>query len=203
MNERTLGQLAELILKRVYGGQLTHDRHITERQVMLHVLQVRDQLVVQEARQQLSDNGYIDGSMLTTFTGQQILWDTDRDIAYLMLPAEPADLPDDKGIYSIRGMKGKTADNKSEFVRIPTGSWDTLSYYFEGRKTWEYVGAGRVEFPNVRQNEIHPVLLQIVETGIPMDPDSPLNVPTNMEDMILRSVLQLLGVRQFDNVNDQ
>lgn len=203
MTQRTLGQLAELILKRVYGGQLTHDRHITERQVMLHVLQVRDQLVVQTARQQLEDSGFIDGSMLTTFTDQQMLWDSDRDIAYLILPSEPADLPDDKGIYSIRGAKGKTASNKSEFVRIPAGSWDVMPIYFENRKVWEYTGQGRVEFPNVRVDQIHPVLIQMVETAIPADPDASLNVPTNMEDMILRSVLQLLGVRQFDNVNDE
>ena len=201
--ERTLGQLAELILKRVYGGQLTHDKHITERQVMLHILQVRDQIIVQQAKQQLEETGYIDGTLLTTYENQEVLWDTNREIAYMILPTEPADLPEDKGIYSIRGMKGKTRNNKSEFIRIPTGSWDTMPIFFENRKVYEFIGQGRVEFPNWGQDQIHPVLLQIVETNIPNDPDASLNVPTNLEDMIMRSVLQLLGVRQFDNVNDQ
>ena len=41
----TINQLAELILKRHYGGMQTFDGTITQRQVILHIMQARDAMI--------------------------------------------------------------------------------------------------------------------------------------------------------------
>ena len=77
---RTLGQLAELILKRLYGGQLrTSDQKITMQQVMIHILQTRDDLVRKTLKETAKYGDTVDETFFTRYKNQDVLWDADRD----------------------------------------------------------------------------------------------------------------------------
>ncbi len=201
---RTLAQLSELILKRANGGQLTADRLITLRQVDIHILQARDAFAVEDITAKMkAGNGYIDAEYLSTYKNQEILWDNDRDVAYMILPYRPATLPKGKGIYSIRPMQGSNRMNQTEFFALDPGAWFSMPLWMQGHVVYEYMGENRVEFKNMLQSQMAPVLVQMVTSDAPVDRNSPIGVPSYAEDAIVKNVLQLIGVKEFDSVNDQ
>lgn len=202
----TLKQLSELILKRHNGGQLTSDRFITQRQVILHILQARDALIRQDLYESMKiGEKELDPAFLWTYKNLVPQYDSEMDIYYIDLPVNVASLPNDMGLYSVRPMKGFTAQNKTEYIRVPNGSWGIMPDWYEGLMVYTFKGGKRVEFPNMGQMQAQTQLVaDLVPESIQGISDTdPLPMPSYMEDIIVRKVLELIGIGKFDSVNDQ
>jgi hypothetical protein len=199
----TFGQIVELIHKRLYGGQTTPDQLITPQQVAFHVLTIRDQLAW-EMLIKVGDE-QIDAAFLTTYENLPVSLDSAQDIYYMILPAQPMSHPRGKGIFSIRPMQGLNRHNQTIYVPVPVGYWELGTLWLEGNIAYQYVGENRVNFPNMRPGQDIPVLVQMVQSK-PLneqDWDLPMDMPTYMEAEVIQRVMQLLGVREFDSVNDK
>lgn len=201
----SLNQIAELILKRYYGGEIVDDAKITKRQVMLHVLAVRDNLVRQDLFESMkTGDKEVDPAFITTYDSLLPVFDSAKDVYYLTLPSKPASLPNDLGVFNIRPMKGHTATNKTEYVRIANGSWSLVPSYLEGLVGWVYKGNKRVEFPNMDNQQAQTQLIvEMISEHLPEDADAPLYVPSHYHETIIARVLQLLGAGgRPDTVNN-
>lgn len=203
---RSLDQLAELVLKRFYGGQLrTSDQKVTRAQVRMHLVQARDNLLNQELREELKTGNEPDEAFFTRFENHPILYNEDRDIHYLELPDGYVDLPHDKGIR-IGPMKGI----KNIFIRIPSGYVNSRREYawLEGNLGWQLAPAKSggnkiIEFPTMQRETYGVVLLDVITESGNSDPNSPLGMPSRYEELVVKNVLSLLGYnRVSDEAND-
>lgn len=108
----TKRQLAEQIM--LLLGRSNPEFRVDEREVMLHVGQVRDELLVAEYYALMQGDGReIPADWLTPFVAQ-VQYDPAREREYVQLPFEPLHLPGDAGLFSL-------APEKEEFnTFVPT-----------------------------------------------------------------------------------
>ena len=206
MAGRTLMQLAELTLKRHYGGQLrTSDQKITHQQVMLHLIQARDTLMKRELQKKENKNIPPDDVWFTRYEEVPVEWNTSRKVNYVVLPDGYVPLRHDMGVR-VMPMVGF----ENNFRRIPSG-WasNRREYsYAEGTWLWEVspstvAGDKIVEFPLTRKGFCKEVMLDVISESSTPEPDDPLRMPSDYEDTVIRMTLEILGFnRQSDEAND-
>jgi hypothetical protein len=202
----TWGELAELTLKRFYGGVLLpSDQKVTMRQVMIHLRQSRDLFMDQELSRYDRDKKMYDQSWYTRYTDQDILWDETRALAYVTLPDGYVDCRNNKGVR-VLPMQGYS----NCFIPLPGGwlqTWTELTHS-EGNIGWTIApatedGERRIEFPTLIRGKINVVMLEVIARSTQNGEDDEARMPADYEDKVIRHTLELLGYKPgVDEAND-
>lgn len=132
------------------------------------------------------DEQEIDGAFITTFKNLEPTLDLDVDQYYIMIPSTFLSLPHQAGIKWVANMK----DSKS-WVRID--NWGLLSGIkaglMGGRQVYTVEG-NRMYFPKMRKDDSEcKIILKLAIALDNVDPYDELNIPSDMEDAIVKEVV--------------
>lgn len=181
-------QLTEQVW-RIIGGASVGDRKIKIQEVDLAVNQSIAQAAIINYRdnRQLEGVGYIDGQFISRYKNVEILFDSDVDQYYSLLPANLPALPRNSGVVSIQGMKGQCSQfiptdanfhsmfSSLECANIP----DTVYYWLESGRVY-YKGLSKIT---------KKVLMKLTATG-------DCEVPMDMRIGVIMGALKILGIEK-------
>jgi hypothetical protein len=193
-------KLAELILRRIEGGDRSDDSQIDIREVILLIEQkaaeiLRTDYFIQRKEGEKS----INGELIARFYDIEVLHDEKRNLNYILLPTRFLRLPGDIGIHHL-SFQG---DEQNAFIPQSTGSLAlrkrSPAKGLEGNIGY-WPEADRVYFNQRIKKDGCLVFGKFV---FPMDSDSDnLPVPADIENGILLAVLAQLKNMPQDKVVD-
>ena len=192
----TKAKLAEQILRLYKGGEVSSDNSLTLPEVKLLVGQALNRILKMERLQMQTQmgEGFPDSTCIATYTTLTVSEDFSRGEYYTTLPVYPMSLPNNMGVWHISLLD----DADSPFIPIPSSAMGLLKNLptgaMEGMTGYE-VNGRRVTFKTddlFSSNEKLLLRLLVVDVDGLTDYD-PLPIPTDMEDVVIKEVLTLLG----------
>ena len=193
----TKRELAEQILLAL--GRTDPSHRVHRREVELLVGQVRDELLVAEYFERLSqDIREIPAEWVSAFPGVAVERDAVRQRDFVALPIEPLRLPGDVGLFSIAPM----ADEFAAYVPTRPGDLSLLrnhaAFQLEGRVGyWREMGSldqpGRVLFQSAIRGLSPTVLVQLVAPAASIAASAPFPISGHMQPKIFDLVRQRLA----------
>lgn len=189
----TIGEAAELVLKRYYGGQVRSDNDITMSQAAMHLSTIRNSLVGEFLRRSKGLTLSVDESL---FSRRKLTPTHDTDNGWhVTLPFPYMDAPDLTTIV---------LRPTSSYIQVPE-SWIDGNHRLlnlEGNMGYCMTPDGKLRFVNKPAGD---VTVDVVESYTPdMSPDEPFRIPSDMEAQAIEmAVMTLENARIFiDKSND-
>ncbi len=186
----TLKQLAELIMRRIAGGDIPQDFPWDEREIIIASGQVRDNFFYQDLFQNMKDGEKgVSPELLTVYLNQEVQEDEELDLLFTELPAKYISLPHDKGVWHVSMMKNQT----DVFYRRPQGG-NSIYGKLDGSdlagKIGFWVGGGRIYYIGLPANlkNKKKILIKLISKTQDIDPDAELPVGSNFETQIVEAV---------------
>lgn len=190
----TIGECAELVLKRYYGGQVRSDNDVSEEQVALHIFALRNTLMGEELKRTKGLKLTIDESLFTPHT---LAVSYSDDYGYhVTLPRGYMDAPD---------LTTVVVRPASRFIQVPE-SWIDEPHRLirlEGNSAYCVDPNGRIRF--FSNPLVSSIKVYVLENYTPdMDMDEPLRLPSELEAQVIEMACEILrGNRVFiDKEND-
>jgi hypothetical protein len=160
-------------------------------------------LIAESLRKDRQVNGYeINGSYLSSAV-LDVEEDTDRDEKYAVLPYPIVSLKENRGLHRV----SETKNPDVAFSQIPNGGRDVfnaLDVKDASDKVKFYQEGNKIYFRRIG-NLVDKVLVKAVFSLTNADPDAPIAIPADMEDVFIDRILQRLGISQAtpqDKSND-
>jgi hypothetical protein len=207
----TRAKLAEQILRLYKGGEVSSDNSLTLTEVKLLVGQTINRLLKIERLQmqaQLGDE-FPDHTSIASYTDVVVKQDYDTGSYYATLPAFPISLPNNMGVWHISLLD----DIDTPFIPIPSSSMGLLKNLptgaMEGQIGYEVNGSQVVLKGDYFFSNNEKLLIRLLVVDLDNLTDySPLPIPPDMEDAVIKEVLTLLGAIQVNedivsDANDQ
>jgi len=120
----TKKQIAEQAMRILAGGHMKPDRTLDIREVMLHLDQIRDSIVLESVYKNMKMGSYIvDEDYLTFYESVNVQYDLGKDLRYIILPVSTISLPRGLGIYQIT----PTNNMEDAYIMITAGQVGLLS----------------------------------------------------------------------------
>lgn len=199
----TKNELSELVRDIISGGDPVLEGKYHPTIIWKIADTVLGGLIQESMRKDNQTNGYeINGSFLTTVTAG-ILEDTDRDERYSLLPHSVISLKENRGLHRISELK----NTENAFSQVPNGGNDVftiLDVHYVSRKTEFYQESNRVYYRRLGL-AVKKVLIKAVFSVTNLDPDQPIAIPSDMEDMFVERIIERLKIQQAspqDKSND-
>lgn len=190
----TREQIIELVIRQLAGGdpQWTF-RWGDEREVGMHVDQIRDKLVADELLREYFTNAErnIDDTMVARFENIPVLQDSHTNLYYSELPARNIGLPNNRDIVQISTMKNQI----DPFVPVGGSSMSFalkgIGNMLGGNIGWRLQG-NRVWLHNVPTGGFGcGIMIMMVTTGSDT-PDGVSYCQADLEDMIVKESIKKL-----------
>lgn len=137
----------------------------------------------------------IGGANVYSFKSLSPALDTDLDQYYIDIPSSYLDLPHSMGVVSASYMKSQG----QPFIVIPNGYlalsngqiWSGMENYMTC-----YVDGQRMYFPDMSSVSVGDILLKLAVSLDDFDVDTPVNIPSDVQDAIMSMVIQKLGLNK-------
>ncbi len=202
----TKRQLAEQVLRRISGGDVSDGSEYDIREIIRFIEQAVNALVKSNFYASLKvGETSIGPQYISTFRSLPVEFDTELDLAYLNIPCTYLDLPDDRGVYHISPMK----EQHNAFVPVRNGSATLFSHSeannLEGRIGY-WLEQNRVYFnQNIAADGCDKVLLKLVVASPENCGDDDLYpIGSDLELPVIQKVLEIMGITtETDDVNDK
>lgn len=199
----TKNELEEYIRDIISGGDETLEGKYHPAIVWKTADTVLGSLIAESMRKDIQTNGYeINGGFLSTAV-LDVEEDTDRDEKYAVLPYPIIALKENRGLHRV----SETKNPEVAFSQIPNGGRDVFNS-LDVRDTSDrakfYQEGNKIYFQRIGKL-VNKVLVKAVFSITNADPDAPIAIPADMEDMFVDRVLQRLGISQAtpqDKSND-
>lgn len=189
----TIGEVAELVLKRYYGGQVRSDNDITISQVAMHLTTIRNSLIGEALRRSKGLNLTMDDSM---FSRRKLIPTHDEDNGWhVTLPYPYMDAPD---LISV------VLRPASRYIAVPE-TWIDGNHRLlnlEGNIPYCITPENKIRFVNKPPDVVK---VDVVECYTPdMPPDEPFRIPSDLEAQAIEmAVMTLENARVYiDKTND-
>ena len=200
----TKATIAEQAMRILSGGHLKPDRNLDEREIMMYLDNLRDDLCKQSVYNIIKGGEYdIDPDFLSQYMNVAIATDTDRELKYITLPASRIALPKDMGIYLITPMKNQGG----AFIPIRAGqSWmynNTATINAESQTFYFPVG-NKVYFQNI-DPALTVVLLTLVASSKSILANDPFPIPPDYEKTMVDAIIERFGTAKqipHDEIED-
>lgn len=195
----TKAKLAEQILRLYKGGEVSSDNSLSLAEVKLLVGQALNRLLKIERLQSQAQYGddFPEHTSIATYTNVTVSQDYTTGEYYATLPAFPIALPNNMGVWHISLLD----DVDAPFIPIPSSSMGLLKNLptgvMQGLTGYE-VNGSRVTFKTdylFSSNEKLLMRLLVVDLDSLTD-YNPLPIPSDLEDVVIKEVLTLLGAMQ-------
>jgi hypothetical protein len=206
-------KIAEQALRILNGGNPPRQSKVRIQELMVAVNQAFAKAVKLSMFQNFREGEKdVAGAFIYAFDNTPVVFDENKKLYYADLPATYIDLPNEMGI----GLVSMMQDQTNDFVRVPN-NWLSLSRglasgQLEGRKGY-FAENNRLYLVNVDTitgecllDEGLLVKLTVALDGI--DDTTNIGVPPDIQDDIIKSVVQLYSVQEqnaqnpaTDNVN--
>ena len=195
----TKAKLAEQILRLYKGGEISSDNSLSLAEVKLLVGQTLNRLLKIERLQTQTQLGqeFPEHTSVATYTTLTVSQDYATGEYYTTLPVYPISLPNNMGIWHISLLD----DVDTPFIPIPSSSMGLLKNLptgaMQGMTGYE-VNGNRITFKTdylFSSNEKLLMRLLVVDVDSLTD-YNPLPIPPDMEDVVIKEVLTLLGAMQ-------
>jgi hypothetical protein len=195
----TKAKLAEQILRLYKGGEISSDNSLSLAEVKLLVGQTLNRLLKIERLQTQTQLGqeFPEHTSVATYTNLTVTQDFTTGEYYTTLPVYPISLPNNMGIWHISLLD----DVDTPFIPIPSSSMGLLKNLptgaMQGMTGYE-VNGNRITFKTdylFSSNEKLLMRLLVVDVDSLTD-YNPLPIPPDMEDVVIKEVLTLLGAMQ-------
>lgn len=201
----TKNKLAEQVIRRLNGGDISDDAEQDPREVILFIEQAVAVLVKENyIKTLLVEETSVDPKYIAMFKNVPVLQDKDIGLSYSETPYPFLDLHADRGIHHVSMMK----EQGGAFVPIRNGSVSLYSHSpaknLEGRIGY-WPEAKRIYYSVdlVRQGCDKVLVKLIVPSPSELDDDEPYPIGSDMELPVIERVLALMGVNSnTDDVND-
>ena len=199
----TKRQLAEQNLRIIHGGDIHEDSQMDEREVWISIDQVRAKLIKHEIVANRKAGSFdISGDFISSFEDVVVQKDSKKDLFFSLIPVKYVILPDDMGLYQVSFMEDQT----SPLLRMPNGAvgmFNGLQASGLGGRIGYWVEKDRIYYHNFdKRYDDSKMLLKLVASTADFDADDELPIPSDREDELVRSVLELYGVHR-DTPNDK
>lgn len=204
-------ELAELVIARKTGGQITPEKKIDAREVMKYIDAARNYLIEKSFNQARNIAEYsLPGEFISIFKNVAVLNDTDRNLKYSDLPARLVTLRGNRGLRQISPMQSESV----AFIITQSGSnfiYDGLEAgnpAVIGTTSWlekdEATGKTRIYHKNIPV-EYEKILVKMVASIDDLDENTAIPVPAEAEMELIELVMQAFSEQQDrpqDKVND-
>lgn len=197
-------KIAEQILRILAGGDISKDENIDIREIILAVGQSFASIAERRFFENRSvDTRRIDGQLIFSFDDVEVKEDKGKNLFYSELPSSIVSLPNGMGISAVTS----STDISDAFVPT-TNNYLSLFrsspiFNLGGRRGY-FQENGRIYYVNIDPlNCPDKVIIKMVASLDGIGDEDEIIVPKNIENEIVREVLQLFGnPLPHDTVND-
>jgi len=201
----TKRMIAEQVLRRLSGGDISQDTDFDFREIILLIEQAVNLLVKANIFDSLRYGATeIGAQYISSFRNVPVQFDESINLAFSEVPCNYIDLPQQRGIYQVSPMQ----DQFQSFIPVGPGFLNLYSRNPAGRLEGQ-VGYWpeqlRIYYTrNILKEGCKNILLKIVVPSPEMvGDDDPYPIGSDLELPVIQKVLELLGVRvQADDTND-
>jgi hypothetical protein len=139
------------------------------------------------------DEQEVDGAFVTTFKNLEPILDLSTDQYYIIIPSTYLNLPHQSGIAWVSNMLDRTS-----FVKV--NNWGLFSGIkaglMGGRQVYSVEG-NRMYFPKMRKEDSEcKIILKLAIALDNVDPYEELNIPSDIEDAIVKEVVSVYVQKQ-------
>lgn len=200
----TIGRITEQIYRIASGGDASFSNRMTKEEVRLLVEQALNRLLKAERFNNLNEGerGVVD---LLLVEYDNVAVTTYKDTSKCTLPAIPVALPRGQGVYHVSGVNTPN----DPYIPIQASQWPLIKNQrilgaLSDRIGYEVRGKELIFTKNLPGISINSVLIRLLVSDFSKFSDTELlPIPADMEDTVIRSVLEILGVYQKpDNIAD-
>ena len=192
----TKEQLIDLIIDRLAGGDCPQELkgkyhpEIVSKHIGIAMNYLMQNIVVKEAER--SGTSVYD-AYTKTFKNIEVLFDSDRNEKYSVLPCSIIVLPENRGVRMISPMH----DQKTNFVYRANNSvsiYGHLDVNFVSDRTRFYVEGSTVFYDEHLSDDINKVLMKLIPEFDSLDDDDEVGIPSAYGKLIFDLVIQsMLG----------
>lgn len=137
----------------------------------------------------------VGGANIYTFKSITPVFDNDLDQYYIEIPSSFLDLPHSLGINNVSFMKSQGRPFiiiSNGFLSLSSGQiWEGMENYMSC-----YIDGQRIYFPTMASLNVGDILLKMAVSLDDFDVDTPVNIPSDIQDVIITSVIQKLGINK-------
>lgn len=179
------GKLAELILLQKSGGDPDPSSKFDIRDIEVCI----DLAISEFMDRYMTENreAILNGDWVKSYKDVEVIFDCDREEAYIDLPASVISLHKDQGVRQISYMKGQS----TSFTRQNPESqsvWDALEAGSLGVNEPFYLEGNKVYFPQMGQDkEGAKLLVKVIAGADGYSMDDPMPLPTNYHMTVIQS----------------
>lgn len=189
----TKAKIAEQAMRILSGGHLKPDRNLDEREIMLYLDQVRDDLCKQAVYTSIKNGEYdIDPDFMSYYESVAVQTDANKGLKYITLPATRVALPKDMGIYQISPMM-----NQAEaFIPIKPGQlwmYKSTATINNELNTYYFPVKGNVYFHNI-DGAVTELLLILIVSSSAIAKDAVYPIPPDYEKILVDAIIERFAV---------
>lgn len=176
-------QIAEQILQAVNGANRSIGQKIVGAEVQLWIFQKWAELARQNyvENEKLDYVSYLDGQFISDWKYQPVLYDSDLDKYYSVLPDTPISLPRTSGVLQITGMQGQ----KNPFLPMDAtsqGMFSCLEAFKLKNETYYDVQGSTVFYENIK--DVSFIYMKLASVS------GDAQLPKNYENQIINEGVQ-------------
>ncbi len=199
-------KISDQILRRLEGGDVSDDSRYDPREIILLIEQALATLVKGNHIQNLRLGETTIGSQyISSFFNVEVKHSPCLTMTFSEIPSSYLDLPNGKGVHQISNMK----DQENSFIPVRNG-FSTLynnspAKNLEGRIGY-YLEGNRIYYlKDLIKEGCNDVLVKlVVPSPSNIADDEPYPIGTDMEFLVIKEVLQIMGVSiPTDDANDK
>lgn len=201
----TKRQISDLVADLEAGGDPTVDSKFHRDNIQALTEVVRNTLIELDYNQRRNEGQFdINGDFIKPFPNQEVLFDSDRDEYYTVMPSKYASLPNNRGIRMVSQMKNQ----KNEFIKLNAGSQFVFCELEAGSlngRTGYYPEGERIYYQNIDGVHVKKVLIKLVPALDSLDEDEVIPIPAGLEKNLIDGVREMLAETKItpqDKIND-
>jgi len=133
------------------------------------------------------DTQQVDGSFLSVFTNLDPLYDSDRDLYYIVIPSTYLVLPHEMGVNWVSTMK-----DRESWIKVQNwGMFSGIKASLMGSRQVYQIEGNKMLFPKMtKKNNTCPLLLKLAIAYDTIDPYEELNIGPNIINDIINIVVK-------------
>lgn len=197
--------IVEQILRLLDGGRNARNGRWKFQEIALSVNQVRNTLARDFFYAGLkSGDSYVDANWVSSFDNVVVSKNTDRNLWYATLPAQPIALADGKGIVMVAYQE----DQYTQFIPLKNGA---MWMFNEGGEmdlqgnTGYFQEGDKIYFPNYQSTGYDKVLIKLVANSADLGDDDFFAAPPDVFEQIVKTVVSMyapMGEKPVDMSNN-
>lgn len=195
------GELVDLCYSKITGGGQTTEVRVTKLDIRAFIAPAINYSLLEQYYLNVRSNepSVVPEEFVATYENQPVLFNSARNLKYVLFPAKVVPLPANSSVQTISDMFGET-----KFYRMPNQfSSDGYEKNLSGTVMY-WVERGRAYFKNL-PDSVKKVLLQLVGSINEFDDDEDLPIPAGHEIKVIKVICDhFTGQREIpeDTKND-